>query len=148
MKCLECEKELSYMDHRSAIEAYDVELCSKHRKRIDVLCRKRSMPIQAIQLYYGLKQAGAQPMMAWWDGEKFVDIAFSRVKLNIEIDTEYEMLSFEQALNDLEKTMVSYKNGFTHIRIPDILIAQHLQATVKSVLHIIESLKPAVKNKL
>ncbi len=133
------------MGHRESMEHYNLELCDHHRKRIDKLCKDMALPIQAIQLYYGLKSAGEQPMLAWWDGEKHVDIAFSRTKLNIEIDTDYEMLSYEEALNELEEKMHSRKNGFTHIRIPDVLIAQHLKATVKSVQNIIANLKPQVK---
>lgn len=133
------------MDHRSAMEAFNLELCPKHKVRMEKLCKDASLPPEAIMLYYGLKDAGLQPMLAWWDGETFVDIAFSRTKLNIEIDTEYQMLSFEQALNDLEKTMHTVKNGFTYIRIPDVLIAQHLKESVKSISNIVESLKTTLK---
>ena len=33
------------------------------------------MPAEAGMLYYGLKEAGIKPMLAWWDGKKFVDLA-------------------------------------------------------------------------
>lgn len=133
------------MDHRSAMEAYHLELCPKHKKRMDKLCKDAALPVEAVMLYYGLKLAGHHPMLAWWDGSKFVDVAFSRTKLNIEIDTEYEMLSAKQAIHDLEKRMHSYKDGFTSIRIPNELIAQHLKETVQSITNIIESLKLTLK---
>ena len=145
MKCLECSKELSYIDHKNSIETFNVELCSKHRVRMEKLIRRKNTPMAAVQLYYGLKQAGENPMLEWWDGKKSVDIAFSRVKLNIEIDTEYEMLTHEQAMNDLEHTMHSFQNGFTTIRIPHILIRKYLPETVHNILGIMEGLRANIK---
>ncbi len=145
MTCLECKKELSYLDHKKAMESYGVELCSKHKKRMDKLIKQYNTPIEAIKLYYGLKQAGVHPMLEWWDGKKSVDIAFSRVKLNIEIDTEYQMLTHEQAMNDLEETMQSFKNGFTTLRIPNTLITHYLYETINNILGIKEGLRANIK---
>jgi len=145
MTCIECKKELSYLDHKRAMESYGVELCSKHKKRMDRLIRRNNTPIEAIKLYYGLKQAGVHPMLEWWDGKKSVDIAFSRVKLNIEIDTEYQMLTHEQAMNDLEETMHSFQNGFTTLRIPNMVIKHYLKETVNNILGIKEGLRANIK---
>ena len=84
-------------------------------------------------------------MIEWWDGKKSIDIAISRVKLNIEIDTEYHMLTHEQAINDLEETMHSFKNGFTTIRIPHDLVTYYLKDTVDNILGIMEGLKANIK---
>lgn len=84
-------------------------------------------------------------MLEWWDGNKSIDIAISRVKLNIEIDTDYQMMTHEQAMNNLEEAMHSFQNGFTTIRIPHTLIRHYLNETVKSVLGIIEGLKVNIK---
>lgn len=145
MTCLDCKKELSYLDHKTAMQNYGVELCSKHKERMDKLIRQNNTPIEAIKLYYGLKKAGVHPMLEWWDGKKFVDIAFSRVKLNIEIDSEYQMLTHEQAMNDLEKTMRSFQNGFTTLRIPNTLIKYYLNETVNNILGIKEGLRASIK---
>ncbi|MBT8284289.1 MAG: hypothetical protein HKO75_02820 [Flavobacteriaceae bacterium] len=145
MTCLECNKELSYLDHKSSMEVYGVELCGKHKTRIDRLIKSNNTPLAAIQLYYALKEVGVYPMLEWWDGKKSVDIAISRVKLNIQIDTEYQMLTHEQAMNNLEETMHSFKNGFTTIRIPHVVIKHYLHETVESILGIIEGLKVNVK---
>ncbi|MEX0289326.1 MAG: hypothetical protein AB3N14_09475 [Flavobacteriaceae bacterium] len=145
MKCLECNNELSYIDHKNAMDSLGVELCSQHAKRIEKLIRQHNTPMEAVQLYYGLKIAGANPMLEWWDGKKSVDIAVSRVKLNIEIDTEYQMLTHEQAITELEETMHSFKNGFTTIRIPHILIKHYLQETVENILGIMEGLRANIK---
>ena len=122
-----------------------VELCEKHQTRMVKLIELHNTPVEAIQLYYGLKEAGVKGMLEWWDGKKSVDIAFSRVKLNIEIDAEYHMLTHEQAINDLEKTMHSFKNGFTTIRIPHVLIKHYLKETVNNILGIMEGLKANIK---
>ncbi|NHF59838.1 hypothetical protein FK220_010840 [Flavobacteriaceae bacterium TP-CH-4] len=145
MTCLECNKELSYLDHRNAMDSLGVELCAKHQERMERLVEKNNTPMEAIQLYYGLKEAGVQAMLEWWDGKKSVDIAISRVKLNIEIDVEYHMLTHEQAMNDLEEAMHSFKNGFTTIRIPHILIRHYLKETVHNILGIMEGLKANIK---
>ncbi len=145
MKCLECNKELRYIDHKEAMDSLGVELCPRHKIRIEKLIRQHDTPIEAVKLYYGLKAAGANPMLEWWDGKKSVDIAVSRVKLNIEIDTEYQRLSHEQAINELEETMHSFKNGFTTIRIPHILIKHYLQETVTNIVGIMEGLRANIK---
>jgi len=145
MTCLDCKKELSYLDHKTSMEFYDVELCSKHKKRMDRLISQNNTPIEAIKLYYGLKKAGVHPMLEWWDGKKSVDIAFSRVKLNIEIDSEYQMLTHEQAMNDLEESMHSFQDGFTTLRIPSTLIKYYLNETVNNILGIKEGLRSNIK---
>ncbi len=145
MTCLECNKELSYVDHKISMEIYGVELCHRHKTRIDKLIRSNETPLAAIRLYYALKEIGVYPMLEWWDGKKSVDIAISRVKLNIEIDTEYQMITHEQAMNNLEETMHSFKNGFTTIRIPHVVIKHYLSETVQSIVGIIEGLKVNIK---
>lgn len=145
MTCLECQKELSYLDHRASIELFQVELCPNHRKRLEKLLKTSHIPIEAVMLYYGLKEAGVRPMLAWWDGKKTVDLAISRVKLNIEIDKGYESLSHQQAMEELEETMHSFRSGFTTIRIPDFLIRKHLKETVASVQGIMEGLRANIR---
>jgi len=144
--CLECNAALSYLDHKNAMDSLGVELCAKHEERIKLVIEKHDTPLEAIQLYYGLKEVGVNAMLEWWDGKKSVDIAISRVKLNIEVDTEYHMLTHEQAMNDLEETMHSFKNGFTTIRIPHILIRHYLKETVRNITGIMQGLKANIKS--
>jgi len=145
MICVECKKELGYIDHRNAMESVGVELCVQHYKRIEVLINKHDTPLEAVQLYYALKEAGVHSMLEWWDGKKSIDIAISRVKLNIEIDSEYEKLTEHEAINNLEEAMHSFKNGFTTIRIPHIVVRYYLNETVKNIIGIIEGLKANIK---
>lgn len=145
MTCLECKKELGYLDHKNAMDSLGVELCVKHHSRMQKLIKKNDTPLEAVQLYYGLKEAGIHAMFEWWDGKKSIDIAISRVKLNIEIDSEYDRLTEEDAINDLEETMHSVKNGFTTIRIPHTVVRYYLNETVKNIIGIMEGLKANLK---
>jgi hypothetical protein len=145
MICLECNKELGYLDHKNAMESAGVELCMKHHERIKLLINKHNTPLEAIQLYYALKDAGVNPMLEWWDGKKSIDIAISRVKLNIEIDSEYDKLTEHEAINNLEEAMHSFKNGFTTIRIPHIVVRFYLNETVNNIIGIMQGLKANIK---
>ncbi|WP_209400617.1 hypothetical protein [Pseudozobellia sp. WGM2] len=145
MACAECNKQLDYSENKRSIDSLGVELCSSHYKRMIKLMKSHNTPKEAIQLYYGLKEAGVTAMLEWWDGTKSIDIAISRVKLNIEIDSEYHMMTHEQAINDLEEAMHSFKNGFTTIRIPHVLIKYYLKETVNNILGIMEGLRVHIK---
>ncbi len=145
MTCLECKKELSYMDHRKAIELFDVELCEAHRARMERLVKSQNAPAEAIILYYALKKAGVKAMLAWWDGKRTVDLAISRVRLNIEIDRGEESLSYEQVIAELGQAMHAYHDGFTTLRLPHYLVKTDLKVTVESILGIIDGLKPRLK---
>ncbi len=145
MTCLECNIELGYVDHKNSMDSLGIELCEQHRSRMEKLIDQNGTPLEAVQLYYGLKEEGVNAMLEWWDGKKSVDIAISRVKLNIEIDCEYHMLTHEQAINDLEEAMHSFKNGFTTIRIPHVLIKHYLKETVFNIIGIMEGLRANIK---
>lgn len=145
MSCLECNRPLNYLDHRQSMERFKAALCESHFKRVDRLIRQQGIPEAAVVLYYGLKEAGIPSMLAWWDGKKTVDLAISRVKLNIEIDRGHKPLTAEQAICELESTMEAFKNGFTTIRIPELLIRYHLQDTIENIRGIIEGLKANIK---
>lgn len=145
MTCLECKKKLSVFDYKNAIDAFGLELCTQHKIRLEKIVELYSTPKEAILLYYGLKEVGMVPMLEWWDGKKSVDIAISRVKLNIEVETEYQAITHEQAINDLEDAMHSYKNGFTTIRIPHVLIKYYPKETVKNIQGIVDGLKANIK---
>ncbi len=132
MTCLDCNRKLSYLAHRNSMDALGVELCEHHKRRIDKLRKLNDTPVEAVQLYYALKDAGISPMLEWWDGNKSIDIAISRVKLNIEVDTEYQMMTHEQAMNNLEEAMHT-------------LIRHYLNETVTSILGIIEGLRANIK---
>lgn len=145
MTCKDCDKNIGYEEHKNAMDSLGVELCARHTKLIKKVILENATPVEAVQLFYALKQAGVNPMLEWWDGKKSVDIAISRVKLNIEIDTDYEMITHDQAISDLEQAMHSFKNGFTTIRIPHVVIKHYLIDTVINIKGIIEGLRANIK---
>jgi hypothetical protein len=145
MTCKDCDKRIEHQQFENSMESLGVPLCDRHSRLIKKVILDNDTPIEAIHLFYALKEAGAHPMLEWWDGKKSVDIAISRVKLNIEIDKDYNMITHEQAINDLEDAMHSFKNGFTTIRIPHLAIKYYLEDTVKNILGIISGLRANIK---
>jgi len=145
MICQECGKTIGSAEYKASYNILGVALCKRHTRLIKRIMLNNDTPLEAIHLFYALKERGAHPMLEWWDGKKSVDIAFSRVKLNIEIDDNYNLITHEQALKDLEESMHSFKNGFTTIRIPHLAIKYYLEDTVQNVFEIISSLKTNIK---
>ena len=145
MACKDCNKVIDDDAIKNSVESVGVELCERHLKLIKKVILENNTPLEAIHLYYALKEAGANPMLEWWDGQKSVDIAISRVKLNIEVDTDYQLITHEQAIQDLEEAMHSFKNGFTTIRIPHVVIKFYLKDTVNNILGIIQGLKANIR---
>ena len=145
MACKDCNKNIGYDAFKNSTENLGVELCTRHTRLIEKVIEENGTPIEAVQLFYALKEAGANPMLEWWDGHKSIDIAISRVKLNIEIDTDYQLITHEQAIHDLEEAMHSFKNGFTTIRIPHVVIKYYLKDTVTNILGIIQGLKANIR---
>ena len=145
MTCKECKKTIAPEIGQLAKDQLGVILCERHTKLIEGIVEENETPLEAIQLYYALKEAGANPMLEWWDGHKSIDIAISRVKLNIEIETDYHLITHEQAIHDLEEAMHSFKNGFTTLRIPHVVIKYYLEQTVENILGIIQGLKANLK---
>ena len=145
MTCSDCNKSIDPELGYHTTKSLGVPLCERHRRLVERVMEENNTPVEAIQLFYALKEAGAYPMLEWWDGQKSVDIAISRVKLNIEVETHYRQLTHEQAINDLEEAMHSFKNGFTTIRIPHVAISHYLEDTVRYILGIIQGLKANLK---
>lgn len=145
MTCKDCNTKIGHQQHTESMDSLGVPLCERHARLIKKIILENNTPLEAVQLFYALKAAGAHPMLEWWDGKKSVDIAISRVKLNIEIDRDYSMITHEQAINDLEEAMHSFKNGFTTIRIPHLAIKYYLDDTVQNILGIISGLRSNIK---
>ena len=145
MTCLECNTPLSYLDHRKAIERFGFELCQAHRERMERLLRQKDLPEETVILYYGLKEAHIPSMLAWWDGRQTIDLAISRVKLNIRIDIESEELHSGNIMDSLENGVSEFKDGFTNIRIPHTLIRKDLRRTVEYIEGVIHGLRAEIK---
>ena len=116
MKCKECNKTISQEELKTSTGFIGHGLCDRHTNLLIKVMKQNDTPKEAVSLYYALKEAGVHPMLEWWDGTRSVDIAISRVKLNIDIGTDYELITNEQALLELENTMNSFQNGFTNLK--------------------------------
>ena len=103
--------------------------------------QENETPKEAIRLFYALKEQGVNPMLEWWDGYKTIDVAISRVKLNIIVETHDGLITEKEAIQQLEEAMKSFKNGFTTLRIPGVLIRYYLEETVENILGIIDGLR-------
>ncbi len=145
MTCRDCGKSIEELQFKESMDSLGVALCERHTRLIKKIILDNDTPLEAIQLFYALKEAGAHPMLEWWDGKKSVDIAISRVKLNIEIDKGYNMITHEQAISDLEEAMHSFKNGFTTLKIPHLAVKYYLEDTVQNILGIISGLKANIR---
>jgi len=145
MTCKECNREITQEELNTSSDFIGIGLCDRHTNLLIRVMKQNNTPKQAVALYYALKDAGVNPMLEWWDGSRSVDIAISRVKLNIDIGTDYELMTHQQALEELEQTMYSFQNGFTNIRIPHILVKHYLDDTVNYVVGIVEGLKANLK---
>ncbi len=145
MTCKDCNQSIDSEQGYHSVKQVGVALCKRHHRLVDRVIQENDTPIEAIQLFYALKEAGAHPMLEWWDGQKSVDIAISRVKLNIEIEKDYHHITHEQAIVDLEEAMHSFKNGFTTVRIPHVTITHYLDDTVRYIQGIVQGLKANLK---
>ena len=145
MICKDCGIGIEPLQYRDSMDTLGVPLCERHAGLIQKVKQDNDTPVEAVILFYALREAGAFPTLEWWDGKKSVDIAISRVKLNIEIDTQYTMITHSQAIIDLEEAMHSFKNGFTTIRIPHLVVKHFLDDTVENILGIITGLRANIK---
>ena len=111
MHCKDCNKKVPPEIAEASLNRFGVLLCERHARLVESIIEENNTPIEAIQLFYALKEAGANPMLEWWDGNKSIDIAISRVKLNIEIETDYHLITHEQANrtnNQIRYAILSY----------------------------------------
>lgn len=69
-----------------------------------------------------LREYGWKVELEKWDGHKSIDIAITKVKVNIEVDGKQHNLDPKQALRDLERTYYSFKKGYVTLRIPNVLV--------------------------
>ncbi|MEX0272787.1 MAG: hypothetical protein AB3N16_00235 [Flavobacteriaceae bacterium] len=145
MKCKECKATLSLAEHQKSLSDFGVELCERHYARILKIGVKNNTPPEAVQLYYGLREVGVKAMLEWWNGSKSIDIAVSRVKLNIEIEVQPQLLTQEEAIKQLEEAMHSYKKGFTTLQIPDFMVRECLGETIFHIVEIIDGLKRNIR---
>jgi len=83
----------------------------------------------AIELYFALKIRDVPAVLEKSDGFKSIDIAVPSAKVNIEVDGKHHNTNGKQALSDLQRTLHSFRKGYSTLRIPNSLAEYDLDQT-------------------
>ena len=113
--------------------------CQEREKPLRSRIREKREPThEAKALYAAIKKEGFKGKMELDDGHKSIDIAFPKQRVNIEVDGAHHSLSHRQALADLKRTYHSFRRGYLTLRIPNILVRDHLQETAAYIAKFLE----------
>lgn len=146
MPCLECRKQINNQEFLKSSKQFNLELCEAHRSRMERLVQLQHIPKEAISLYYHLRSIGIQSMLAWWDGKQQIDLAISRVKLNISIDPEMDpQFDFVIPSGHLSSSKLFKKEGYSYLHLSGAQINSFPEETVIQIRGIIEELRYHVK---
>jgi hypothetical protein len=146
MPCIECRKQLNSQEKANSSKIFNLELCQAHSSRMERLVDQQQIPIEAVRLYYHLKSAGIQSMLAWWDGKQQIDLAISRVKLNISIDSQiHNALAVSQPLIQNPDPISTDPRGYSHLKIPGYQINSFPEETVSQIRALVEELRYLTK---
>jgi len=91
--------------------------------------------LEARKLGKLLENYGWKVELEKYDGHKHVDIAITKVKVNIEVDGKHHSFKSKQALRDLARTYHSFKDGYITLRIPNVLVRDN--TTIKETVEFI-----------
>lgn len=80
-------------------------------------------------LFQALKKRGLHVISQKWDGYKTIDLTIPEAKVNIEVDGLQHGFDKNQALIDLKRTYHSFKKDWLTLRIPNVLVTNHLDET-------------------
>jgi very-short-patch-repair endonuclease len=103
--------------------------------------------MEAVTLYFKLKEHGVAAELDKHDGYKTIDIAIEDAKVHIEIDGMYHNYNSHQTLSDLKRTYYSFKKGYPTLRIPNSLIRNNLDETVDYIIDLLMLNKSRIPKK-
>jgi len=92
---------------------------------------------QAKQLYEALIAKGIHATKEHWDGHKHIDIAVEPAKIYIEVDGMKHYTNSKQIEADFKRDHYSDREDFNTIRIPNIIIENHLEEVVEAISEVI-----------
>jgi len=127
--CVECEIRIEEIVFRYSTKNYGFPLCRKCQTWFEDIIEYSTATDEAINLYFALKQRGVPAHLEKDDGFKTIDIAVPHAKVNIEVDGGHHNYSSKQALSDLNRTLYSFKKGYSTLRIPNSLVKKNLVQT-------------------
>ena len=120
-ECLECT---GFIDDRVfdySTKNMGFPLCRKCQIWFKEIMYNSTATEESIDLYFALKQRGVPAQLEKSDGFKTIDIAVPHAKVNIEVDGGHHNYSAKQAMSDLQRTLHSFKKGYSTLRIPNSL---------------------------
>jgi hypothetical protein len=142
MPCIECRKQLNSQEQLNSSKYFNLELCQAHSSRMERLVDQQQIPKEAVILYYQLKSAGIQSMLAWWDGKQQIDLAISRVKLNISIDTQiHNSIEVPLTFNQNFDSLINDSRGYSYLSIPGAQISTFPEETVAQIRSLVDELR-------
>lgn len=125
--CLECGCYINQTVYSYSENYFGVPLCIPDQKWVREMEGKCTL--EAVQLYFALKERGVPAELEKFDGYKHIDIAITEARVNIEVDGGHHNYNNKQALADLKRTYHSFLKGYLTLRIPNSLVREHLEET-------------------
>jgi len=147
MYCLECDCSLNYDVFNYSTYNFGIPLCRSHQNWINNQLNQSSTTVEAVTLYFKLKEHGVPAELEKHDGYKTIDIAIEDAKVHIEIDGMHHNSNSRQALSDLKRTYYSFKKGYFTLRIPNSLIRNDLDETVDYIIDLLMLNKSRIPKK-
>jgi very-short-patch-repair endonuclease len=123
--CIICSTFVPVEVFKYSMNQFGVPVCRDHQEFI----RNSSATPESFQLFVALVERGVPAQIEKDDGYKTIDIAIPSKKINIEVDGLQHSFKAKQALADLKRAYYSFKKGYLTLRIPNILVRQHLDET-------------------
>ena len=119
--CIECEAKIDLRVFKYSVDNYFHPLCRGCQEWFKDILEYSTATDNSINLYFALKDRGVPAKLEKSDGFKSIDIAVPDAKVNIEVDGMHHSYDARQALRDLERTLYSFKKGYSTLRIPNVL---------------------------
>jgi very-short-patch-repair endonuclease len=134
MHCLECNCRIPGNVHYYSTENFGFPLCINHQDWI----RNHESTLEAINLYFLLKQNNVPAELEKHDGYKTIDIVIEEAKVHIEVDGMHHNYNNRQALADLKRTFHAFRNGYVTLRIPNSLMHWNAEETADYITDFLE----------
>lgn len=93
---------------------------------------------QAKLLFEALVKSGIDATSEYWDGHKHIDIAIKNAQIFIEVDGLHHYTDPRQIEADFKRDHFSDGDHYNTIRIPNIIIDQHLNKVVSAIKRVVD----------
>ncbi|WP_276979482.1 DUF559 domain-containing protein [Flavobacterium filum] len=124
--CCNCFDKVDERVFHYSNQSFGITLCRPCQNWFRDILDFTSATDESINLYFALRFRGVPAILEKNDGYKTIDIAVPEAKVNIEVDGGHHNFNSQQAMRDLERTLYSYKKGYSTLRIPNSLVKYNL----------------------